>query len=334
MKTQFKLWMIKRGSTLRMSTIGMDQNLSAHKAAEVAMKARKKDVLNRWLLSLPALAIIFFAAAGPLLIVLIYSFLVPGDYTGVKWIFTTENWYNVILERDIFDDSLVWADAHLLIFWRSIKLSFLTTVLTAVFGIPTAYFIATRSARSRNVWLFLITIPFWTNLLVRTYAIQELIRNQGVINNFLQWVGVIDAPIEMMFTDFAVAFGMTYVYLPLMVLPVYASIEKLDFRLVEGAYDLYASRWNCFRRVMLPLIRPGVIAGSILVFVPCLGAYVTPRVLGGGNQLMIGNLIGLQFGQGRNWPLGAALSLTLMIMVLVALLYFVKISNSENKQNV
>tara|TARA_B100000073_G_scaffold103183_1_gene82502 strand:- start:1385 stop:2365 length:981 start_codon:yes stop_codon:yes gene_type:complete len=326
--------MIKRGSTLRMSTIGMDQNLSAHKAAEVAMKARKKDVLNRWLLSLPALAIIFFAAAGPLLIVLIYSFLVPGDYTGVKWIFTTENWYNVILERDIFDDSLVWADAHLLIFWRSIKLSFLTTVLTAVFGIPTAYFIATRSARSRNVWLFLITIPFWTNLLVRTYAIQELIRNQGVINNFLQWVGVIDAPIEMMFTDFAVAFGMTYVYLPLMVLPVYASIEKLDFRLVEGAYDLYASRWNCFRRVMLPLIRPGVIAGSILVFVPCLGAYVTPRVLGGGNQLMIGNLIGLQFGQGRNWPLGAALSLTLMIMVLVALLYFVKISNSESKRNV
>ena len=334
MKTQFKLWMIKRGSTLRMSTIGMDQNLSAHKAAEVAMKARKKDVLNRWLLSIPALAIIFFAAAGPLLIVLIYSFLVPGDYTGVKWIFTTENWYNVILERDIFDDSLVWADAHLLIFWRSIKLSFLTTVLTAVFGIPTAYFIATRSARSRNVWLFLITIPFWTNLLVRTYAIQELIRNQGVINNFLQWVGVIDAPIEMMFTDFAVAFGMTYVYLPLMVLPVYASIEKLDFRLVEGAYDLYASRWNCFRRVMLPLIRPGVIAGSILVFVPCLGAYVTPRVLGGGNQLMIGNLIGLQFGQGRNWPLGAALSLTLMIMVLVALLYFVKISNSESKRNV
>ena len=316
------------------SSIDIEKNLSAKKAADVVMRARKKDSLNRWLLSLPALAIIVFAAAGPLLIVLLYSFLVPGDYTGVKWIFTTENWYNVILERDIFDDNLVWADAHLLIFWRSIKLSFLTTVLTALFGIPTAYFIATRSTTSRNVWLFLITIPFWTNLLVRTYAIQELIRNQGVINNFLQWVGIIDAPIEMMFTDFAVAFGMTYVYLPLMVLPVYASIEKLDFRLVEGAYDLYASRWNCFRRVMLPLIRPGVIAGSILVFVPCLGAYVTPRVLGGGNQLMIGNLIGLQFGQGRNWPLGAALSLTLMVMVLVALLYFVKISNSENKRDV
>ena len=251
------------------SSIDIEKNSSAKKAADVVIRARKKDSLNRWLLSLPALAIIVFAAAGPLLIVLLYSFLVPGDYTGVKWIFTTENWYNVILERDIFDDNLVWADAHLLIFWRSIKLSFLTTVLTALFGIPTAYFIATRSTTSRNVWLFLITIPFWTNLLVRTYAIQELIRNQGVINNFLQWVGIIDAPIEMMFTDFAVAFGMTYVYLPLMVLPVYASIEKLDFRLVEGAYDLYASRWNCFWRVMLPLIRPGVIAGSILVFVPC-----------------------------------------------------------------
>ena len=168
------------------SSIDIEKNLSAKKAADVVMRARKKDSLNRWLLSLPALAIIVFAAAGPLLIVLLYSFLVPGDYTGVKWIFTTENWYNVILERDIFDDNLVWADAHLLIFWRSIKLSFLTTVLTALFGIPTAYFIATRSARSRNVWLFLITIPFWTNLLVRTYAIQELIRNQGVINNFLQ----------------------------------------------------------------------------------------------------------------------------------------------------
>ncbi len=312
----------------------MNTNNSAERAAFVALHAQKKDIRNRWLLSLPALSIIFFAAAGPLIIVVLYSFLVPGDYTGVKWIFTTENWFNVILERDIFDDNLVWADAHLTIFWRSVKLSLLTTVLTAIFGIPTAYFIATRSSRSRNLWLFLITIPFWTNLLVRTYAIQELIRNQGVINNFLQWTGLTDAPIEMMFTDFAVAFGMTYVYLPLMALPVYASIEKLDFRLVEGAYDLYASRWECFRRVILPLVRPGLIAGSILVFVPCLGAYVTPRVLGGGNQLMIGNLIGLQFGQGRNWPLGAALSLALMAMVLVALLYFVKVSNSENNRNV
>jgi len=312
----------------------MDSNLllseSAEKAAEVERLSQKRDVRNRWLLSSPALAIIFFAAAGPLGIVVLYSFLTPGDYTGVIWTFTTETWISVVLERDFFDESLGWADAHLSIFWRSIKLSLLTTILTAIFGIPTAYFIATRSPKSRNIWLFLITIPFWSNLLVRTYAIQELIRNKGVINNFLQWIGLTDAPIEMMFTDFAVGFGMTYVYLPLMVLPVYASIEKLDFKLVEGAYDLYASRWQCFRRIIVPLVRPGLIAGSILVFIPCLGAYVTPRILGGGNQLMFGNLIALQFGQGKNWPLGAALSLTLMVIVMIALIYFVKISSSES----
>ena len=316
--------------------MSMDSNLlssdSAKKAAEVERLSQKKDVRNRWLLSLPALAIIFFAAAGPLVIVVLYSFLTPGDYTGVIWTFTTETWISVVLERDFFDDTLGWADAHLSIFWRSIRLSLLTTILTAIFGIPTAYFIATRSPKSRNIWLFLITIPFWSNLLVRTYAIQELIRNKGVINNLLQWIGLTNEPIEMMFTDFAVGFGMTYVYLPLMVLPVYASIEKLDFKLVEGAYDLYASRWQCFRRIIVPLVRPGLIAGSILVFIPCLGAYVTPRILGGGNQLMFGNLIALQFGQGKNWPLGAALSLTLMVIVMIALIYFVKISSSENNK--
>ncbi len=316
--------------------MSMDSNLlssdSAKKAAEVERLSQKKDVRNRWLLSLPALAIIFFAAAGPLVIVVLYSFLTPGDYTGVIWTFTTETWISVVLERDFFDDTLGWADAHLSIFWRSIRLSLLTTILTAIFGIPTAYFIATRSPKSRNIWLFLITIPFWSNLLVRTYAIQELIRNKGVINNLLQWIGLTNEPIEMMFTDFAVGFGMTYVYLPLMVLPVYASIEKLDFKLVEGAYDLYASRWQCFRRIIVPLVRPGLIAGSILVFIPCLGAYVTPRILGGGNQLMFGNLIALQFGQGKNWPLGAALSLTLMVIVMIALVYFVKISSSENNK--
>ena len=187
--------------------------------------------------------------------------------------------------------------------------------------------------RNSKLGDFLITIPFWTNLLVRTFAIQELIRNKGVINHFLQWIGLTDEPIQMLFTDFAVGFGMTYVYLPLMVLPVYASIEKLDFRLLEGAYDLYASRWQCLKRIIVPLVRPGLIAGSILVFIPCLGAYVTPRILGGGHQLMFGNLIALQFGQGKNWPLGAALSLTLMIIVMVALIYFVKITSGEDKKN-
>lgn len=306
---------------------------SADRAAEVERQAAARSVRNRWLLSAPALAIITMFAAGPLMIVLVYSFLSPGEYGNVEWQFSVKAWFNVILQRDIFDNSLQWADAHLSIFWRSVKLSIATTVLTATFGVPTAYFVATRGERTRNLWLFLITIPFWTNLLVRTIAIEQLIRNEGVLNYLMINLGIVDAPIQMLFTDFAVAVGMTYVYLPLMVLPVYASIEKLDFRLVEAGYDLYASRWTCFRRIIMPLVRPGLIAGSILVFVPSLGAYVTPRVLGGGRNLMFGNLIDLQFGQGRNWPLGAALSITLMLIVLVALLYYVKISSGEDKRH-
>ena len=302
-------------------------------AAEIERIAAARDVRLRWLLSAPALTLIILFAAGPLLIVLVYSFLTPGEYGNVEWEFSTKAWFNVVMQRDIFDNSLQWADAHLSIFWRSVKLSMATTVFTAIFGIPTAYFIATRSAKTRNIWLFLITIPFWTNLLVRTIAIEQLIRNEGVINYLLVNLGIVDAPLQIMFTDFAVAFGMTYVYLPLMVLPVYASIEKLDFRLVEAGYDLYATRWTCLRRVIVPLVKPGMIAGSILVFVPSLGAYVIPRVLGGGRNLMLGNLVELQFGQGRNWPLGSALSITMMVIVLVALLYYVRVSGGEDKRH-
>ena len=307
--------------------------VTVDKAVEIERDARRRDVRMRWLLSAPALTIITLFAAGPLLNVLVYSLMTPNNYGNVKWIFSIDAWTNVVVQRDIFDNTLQWADAHLSIFWRSLKLSIVTTILTAIFGIPTAYFIATRSAKTRNLWLFLITIPFWTNLLVRTIAVQELIRTEGVINNVLRMLHIIDTPIQMMFTDFAIGFGMTYVYLPLMVLPVYASIEKLDFRLVEAGYDLYASRWTCFRRIILPLVKPGMIAGSILVFVPSLGAYVTPRVLGGGKNLMFGNLIELQFGQGRNWPLGAALSISLMVLVMVALIYYTRISSGGDKQN-
>lgn len=293
-------------------------------AEEVAEEAERRDIRDRWLLSAPALIIIFLAATGPLLIVVIYSFLTPGPYGDVVWKFSTDGWLSVLMQRDIFDDTLAFADAHLSIFWRSAKLSFLTTILTLLFGFPTAYFIATRPARQRNVWLFLITIPFWTNLLIRTIAIQEVIRNEGIVNTVLIKLGIISQPIQMMFTDFALMVGMTYVYLPLMVLPLYASMEKIDFRLVEAGYDLYANRFQVLRRVIIPLVKPGIIAGSILVFIPALGAYVTPRVLGGSKNMMLGNLIELQFGQGRNWPLGSALSLSLMAIVMVALLFYVR----------
>lgn len=294
---------------------------------------QKRDVRNRWLLSMPALLIILFAATGPLLIVLVYSFLTPGEYGDVEWKFSTESWISVFLQRDIFDDTLTVADAHVSIFLRSLKLSVLTTVMTLALGFPTAYFIATRPAHRRDLWVFAITIPFWTNLLIRTFAMLEVIRNQGLINTLLIKLGVIDQPIQMLFTDGAILAGMVYVYLPLMVLPLYASMEKLDFRLVEAGYDLYATPFQVLRRIIIPLVKPGMIAGSILVFIPSLGAYVTPSILGGGKNLMLGNLIELQFGQGRNWPLGASLSIVMMALVMVALIAYVRNSGSMEKSH-
>ena len=287
--------------------------------------AKSRDIRNRWFLSLPALVIIFVAALGPLLVMVLYSFLEKGDYGDVKFgVFSLEGWISVFFQRDIFDDTLGIADAHLAIFWRSIKLSLYTTFFTLILGFPTAYFIATRPARTREIWVFLITIPFWTNLLIRTFAMQQVIRNEGILNNLLIWLGIIDTPLQIIYTDTATLLGMTYVYLPLMVLPLYASIEKLDFRLVEAGYDLYANRLQVLWRIVIPLVKPGLIAGSILVFIPSLGAYVIPRVLGGGKNLMLGNLIELQFGAGRNWPLGAAMSITLMALVMIALLFYVR----------
>lgn len=293
-------------------------------AREVAEAAERREVRNRWYLTAPALIIIMLAAIGPLFIMVVYSFLGKGDYGGVTAAFSTDAWFGVLLERDIFDDTLGFADAHMIIFWRSVRLAGVTTILTLLLGFPTAYFITTRPEKQRDIWLFLVTIPFWTNLLIRTFAIQELIRRDGIINNVLTGLGIVDEPLQMLNTDFAIGLGMVYVYLPLMVLPIYASMEKLDFRMVEAGYDLYAGRLAVLRRIIIPLVKPGIIAGSILVFIPALGAYVAPALLGGGRNMMISNLISLQFGQGRNWPLGAALSITLMAIVMVALLVYVR----------
>ena len=290
--------------------------------------AAQRSARTGWLLSLPALVLLFIAACGPLLIVVVYSFLTPGQYGNVVWEFSLNGWRSILWTEDIFDPgTYALADAHLTIFWRSVRLSLQTTLITFLVGFPTAWFIATRPPRARAMWLFLITIPFWTNLLIRTFAINEVIRNEGLLNTFLIWTGVIAEPIRILYTDTAVLIGMAYVYLPLMVLPLFAAIDRFDMRLLEAGYDLYAGRWQVLRRIILPIVRPGIVAGSILVFVPSLGAYVTPRVLGGGKNMMIGNFIELQFGQGRNWPLGAAISMTLLVAVTVALLFYVRAAN-------
>jgi len=286
----------------------------------VERRRQRRDRRRGLLLAMPAFAymIVFFAV--PLIIVLVYSFATrtrTGDTSLSGWNLEAYRKLGEPLVRNVVV--------------RSAVLAGITTAICLVFAYPFAYFAVTRRPIVRNLMLVSVMIPFWTNFLVR--KIMDLLRNDGMVNNILMKLGIIHQPIQLLFTDFAIGFGMTYVYLPLMVLPIYASIEKLDFRLVEAAYDLYANRWNAFWRVILPLVKPGIIAGSILVFIPSLGAYVTPRVLGGGKNMMLGNLIELQFGQGRNWPLGAALSITLMAIVMVALLYYVKITSSEARRN-
>ena len=276
------------------------------------------------LLSLPALAIIGVFGVVPLIIILIYSFLKAGPYGGVEWQFSTDAYLNFLFQKDIFDDTLQFTPDFLIIYVRSFVYAVVTTVICLLFGFPTAYFMATRPPAQRNWWVLLITIPFWSNLLVRTLAIMFIIRDEGLINDALMALHVIDKPITMLYTNFAIMLGLLYSYLPFMVLPLYANLEKLDFRLVEAAYDLYATRRRVLWRVIIPLSRPGIIAGCLLVFIPALGAYVTPLILGGGTHLMIGDLIAQQFGSGRNWPLGSAQALILMAAVLAALYFYVR----------
>ncbi len=281
---------------------------------------------RRWQLLLPGLIAIGLFGIFPLTITLIYSFLSPGTYGGVTWEFSTDAYVQFLFERDIFDDTLQFSGTYLNIYGRSIGLAFGATVGALIIGFPTAYFIASKPLEQRNFWLFLITLPFWVNLLVRTYAILLLIRDEGVINMGLIWTGIIDQPIGMLYTNYAVFAGLIYSYLPFMVLPLYASLEKLDFRLVEAAYDLYASRFQVLRHVIIPMAKPGIVAGCILVFIPGLGAYISPELLGGGKELMIGNLIALQFSGSRNWPFGSAAALILMVVVMASLIIYVRYS--------
>lgn len=296
-----------------------EQRVGAAQAA-----AARRWLRTRWSLAAPALLVIGFFGICPLLIVLVYSFLKPGAYGGVVWEFSTKAYVQFLFEKDLFDESYHFTWSYMQIFARSITLALFTTVGSLILGFPTAYFMATRPPSQRNFWLFLITLPFWTNLLIRTYAMFVLLRDDGVINNTLLFSGILSKPIEVMFTDTAIGIGLLYSFLPFMVLPIYASLEKLDFRYVEAAYDLYATRWRVLWRIIVPLSRPGIVAGCLLVFIPALGAYVTPLLLGGGKKLMIGNLIALQFQGSRNWPFGSAASLILMALVLIALYAYVR----------
>ena len=309
---------------MSVATLPAESIPASERVARAQAVARKRWLRTRWGLSAPALVIIGLFGILPLMIMVIYSFLEAGEYGGVVWNFSTDAYVSFLFQRDIFDGTLAFSPDYLIIYLRSIILAFATTVICLVLGFPTAYFMATRPPARRQLWVFLITIPFWSNLLVRTLAVMLIIRDEGIVNDVLLWLGVIDKPIVMLFTNFAVMLGLLYSFLPFMVLPLYASLEKMDFRLVEAGFDLYATRGKVLRRIIIPLAKPGIVAGCLLVFIPAIGAYVTPLILGGGKHLMIGALIALQFGSSRNWPLGSAQALILMAGVLIALLFYVR----------
>lgn len=303
----------------------MTDQPTTHVQLSSSLAAEAKRLRNaRYALLAPGIVTIFCIGIMPLSIVLIYSFLEPGDFGGISWVLSFDAYVQLLFEEDIFDETLSFTTDYIQIFLRSVGLAMFTTIACLLVGFPTAYFIATQPPARRNAWLFLITIPFWTNLLIRTYAMLLILRDQGVINLSLMEIGLIDNPIPMLYTDFAVCLGLVYAYLPFMVLPIFASLEKLDFRLVEASYDLYATRFKVLKRIIVPLAKPGIAAGCILVLIPSLGAFITPALLGGGKSLMLGNLIELQFGQARNWPFGSAIALVLMVLVMMSLLFYLR----------
>ncbi|NMY42129.1 MULTISPECIES: ABC transporter permease [Pseudomonadaceae] len=283
--------------------------------------AERRQLLRRLGLIAPGMAVLAVFLVAPLAIMLLVSFLQPGEYGGVKWgQYSLEAYVNFLYERD-FDDSLVFNTDYLGIFQRSFWLAVATTAGCLLIGFPTALYLALQSERKRNLLLFLVTVPFWTNLLVRVYAWMLLLRNGGLVDGALGVFGVPEGSLGLLYSNAAVMIGLLYSFLPFMVLPIYTSLEKLDWRLVEAAFDLGANRWQALKRVILPLALPGMLAGATLVFIPALGNYIIPELLGGGKALMIGNLIQLQFGSGHNWPLGAALAFSLFSLVLLALLF-------------
>lgn len=283
---------------------------------------RRSLTLRRSALLLPAVAIIGLFMLLPLGLMAYVSLLERGLNGGVVWgSHTPEAYLQFLFERDL-DDSLLLNTDYLHIFLRSFVLSAVTTLLALLIGFPTALYMALAPLRYRNLLIFLVTIPFWTNLLVRNYAWILLLRNGGLVESGLQNWGLLTGPLNVLYTPFAIGIGLTYTFLPFMVLPIYASLEKIDFRLVEAAFDLGANRRRALTRIIIPLALPGIVAGAILVFIPCLGAYVTPELLGGSKSLMIGNLIQNQFGAARNWPFGAALAFVLLTLVLLAMLLY------------
>lgn len=270
----------------------------------------------------------------PLVIVLFISFVERGRAGGIKVppVFTLDN-YGLFFNA--CTGSFASPDCnpllYLNIFAGSVRIALIVTGICILVGYPLAYFLSQANRRWRDALLLLVMIPFWTNFLVRTYALKQVLNAEGVVNTVLMGIGLISAPLDLLFNEFAVIVGLVYGYLPFAILPMYASIEKFDFSLLEAAADLGASGWRAFLRVMLPMTMPGVVAALVLTFVPVVGAFITPDIMGGGKVEMIGTLINRQFGVARNWPFGSAISLVLMALVLFGVIIYFRSGGEERR---
>lgn len=293
--------------------------------------ARRGDTRRLAFLLGPASLFLGIFFVGPLIVMIVYSFLEPGLYGGVEWNFYHWNYGRI----------LGWADGeweefdavYAQIFLRSARLALTNVAITLAISYPAAIWVSGLPARWRTLVVFLITLPFFVSLVVRLFAWVLILRPSGFLNSSLMGLGLISEPIDIIFTETAVLIGMAYVLLPFMFLPLYASIEKLDHSLTEASSDLGASPLQTFVRVTLPLTLPGIAAGSVLVFIPSLGNFIVPDILGGAKVLMIGNLVEQQFLSARNWPFGSALSVMIMaVMFGLIVLYLRSIGRQEARQ--
>ena len=272
-------------------------------------------------------SLLFFL--GPMLILLIFSFLEPGIYGGVEWNFYHHNYGRILgwADGEFEDFDIIYT----IIFLRSVRLASITVLISLLICYPAALWISNLNPKLRNFFIFLITLPFFASLVVRLFAWMIILKPSGVLNQVLISLHIINEPILMLFTEGAVIVGMVYVLIPFMFLPLYASIEKIDQKLIEASKDLGANKFVTFYKITLPLSIPGIIGGSILVFIPSLGNFIVPDLLGGAKVMMIGNLIEQSFLMGRNWPFGSAISMLLMTTVVIFLLFYVRsVSKYEN----
>jgi spermidine/putrescine transport system permease protein len=279
-------------------------------------RARARTQLSFLLTPVTLFLGVFFL--GPLIIIAIYSFLTPGLYGGVEWTFYHWNFGRMFGWADGLIE--VFEPVYLHILTRSLGLALLTVIICLLVCYPVAFWIARLPQRARMIFLFLITLPFFASLIVRLYAWLLILKPSGLLGTAFNAIGL-DAP-EILYTQTAVILGMVYIFIPFMFLPLFSAVDNLDRGLIEASADLGAKPWQTFLKVILPQTLPGIAGGSVIVFIPAVGNFIVPDVLGGAQGLMIGNMVEQQFLSSRNWPFGSALAMVIMAVVLLVLVVF------------